>query len=77
MATQTSEILTLSASVSRKVNLGNYESADVFVSLSGLTADTTEQQIDEMLASTGALAFKKLATELNLRCSELKAKGVA
>ena len=66
--------LTLSVSLSRKVNLGNYESADAFVSLSGLTPETTEADIDELLAGAGALAWRKCAEELKTQTAVLKSK---
>lgn len=67
----TSDPLTLTASISRKVNLGNYESAEVFVSLSGLTRDTTEAEVDEMLAGPGAIAWKKLLASVNEKARAL------
>lgn len=56
--------LSISLSVSRKVNLGNYESADAFVSISGVTAETTEEEMDALIAGNGALAFAKIASAL-------------
>lgn len=64
--------LSLSVSVSRKINLGNYESADVFLSVSGVTAQTTEAEVDELLATTGKLAYSKIAAQVNARVGELK-----
>lgn len=63
--------LTLTASISRKVNLGNYESAEVFVSLSGLTRDTTEAEVDAMLEGPGAIAWKKLLAAVNEKARAL------
>ena len=67
-----SEKLELSLSLSRKVNLGNYESADVFVSLSGLTSETTQAEIDELLSGAGALAYRSIADQLKEKVAKMK-----
>lgn len=64
--------LSLSMSISRKVNLGNYESADVFISISGITAETTSEQMDELLEKNGALAYGKLRADLTKKLDEVK-----
>lgn len=66
------EGLSLSLSVSRKINLGNFESADVFFSLSGITAETTDAEIDELLDGNGALAFKKLAARIKEKVDQAR-----
>lgn len=63
--------LTVTASISRKVNLGNYESAEVFVSVSGITLETTEADIDEILAGPGAVAWKKILDAVNHKARKL------
>lgn len=65
MHDNTTPPLSISLSVSRKINLGNYESADAFVSISGVTAETTEAEIDALIEGKGALAFQKIAAALN------------
>lgn len=62
--TDTQTELTLTVSLSRKINLGNYESADVFMSISGLTAHTSAEEIDELIETTGQLAYRKVAAAL-------------
>ena len=66
------EQLSVSISVSRKINLGNYESADAFLSISGVTEETTEAEIDELLDGKGALAFKKLADRMREKVDTLR-----
>ena len=39
----------VAVSLEMKINLGNYESAGVFVSVSGLRVGATEAEIDELL----------------------------
>lgn len=53
----------LSISLSQKVNLGNYQSADAFVSVRGVTEDTTDEDL-ERLMGRGKLAWNKLAGAL-------------
>jgi len=62
---------TVSVSVAMKVNLGNYESADAFISVSGLEAGATEAQIEELL-DTGHLAWGMLTTRLGAKVSEMR-----
>ena len=64
--------LSLSLSLSRKINLGNFESADVFLSLSGITVDTTEAEMDELLDGNGALAFKKLSARIKEKVDQAR-----
>ena len=65
---------TITVSVAAKVNLGNYESADAFVSISGLEAGATEYQIEELL-DTGKLAWSLMTKRLNAKVAEMKGKS--
>ena len=49
----------VSVSASQKVNLGNYESADVFFSLSNIPSGAAEEQIEAAL-ETAELAFNSV-----------------
>lgn len=69
-----SEGLSLSVSVSRKVNLGNYESADFFLSVSGIVPGTTEEEIAALVENEGKIAYRLLAAELNARARGALAK---
>ena len=62
---------TLSISVEMKINLGNYNSASAFVSMSGLTAETTEDDMDRLL-SNGRVAWEKLRADLSAKVTEIK-----
>lgn len=67
--------LSVSISLSRKMNLGNYESADVFISVSGITDETTESEIDDLIEGNGALAYKKIAAALADKCKSVGLVG--
>ena len=64
---------TVAVSVAMKINLGNYESADAFISLSGLEAGATAAEIDELL-DTGKLAWVQMSARLQEKVSELRGK---
>ncbi len=54
---------TISVSMSRKLNLGNYESADCFVSISGVRAGMTADDLSPLMA-TGKVAWEAVRAEL-------------
>ena len=66
--------LSVTVSCSFKANLGNYESADVFLSVSGVTMDTTETQIVEVVEGPGRIAYEHLKRRVYERAQQLKAK---
>ena len=65
--------LSITISLERTLNLGNYNSAKVFISLGGITKDTTEEEMDELLDGQGALAYSKVKTAL---AAKVKANGL-
>ena len=64
--------LTYSASLARHVNLGNFESADCFECISGITIETTQDEIDALLDGPGALAHRAMAARLKDKCAKAK-----
>lgn len=63
---------TITVSLARKINLGNYESADAFVSVSGLKVGATPDEINEILA-VGKLAWPLLESRLAFEIEEFRA----
>lgn len=64
--------LSYSLSLSRKVNLGGFSnSADAFECISGITAETTQEDIDALLSGPGALAYTSLRKALAKKCAEM------
>ena len=66
--------LSLSLSVEMKVNLGNYNSASAFVSMSGVTAETTQEEMDGLLEN-GRVAWEKLRADLSKKVTQLKERA--
>ena len=64
----------VSVSISRKVYLGNYESAEAFVSLSNVPVGAGQDEIDEAL-NTGKLVWEALKPRLIAATRELRAGG--
>lgn len=63
--------LTTTVSVHQKVNIQNYESAEVFVSVSGITMHTTPDEIDDMLEQS-KVAYSKLAGVMKAKVALLR-----
>lgn len=59
-------------SVSMKLNLGNYQSADVFVSLSGVGPETTEADMDDLLQGNITVAYQKCLASVKAKCREIR-----
>lgn len=61
----------VSISADMKVNLGDYNSAGAFVSISGVTAETTEAEMDAALAN-GKIAWDKLRADLGAKVKQIR-----
>ena len=64
----------VSVSIDRKLNLGNYESVGLFVALSGVPVGASDEFIDEML-DTGRKVYDKLRVRLGDLVTEERQKG--
>lgn len=69
-----SEPVKVGVSISRKLNMGNYESADVWISLTGIDANTTEADIQAALAA-GALGYGQLKVAVTEKVQDLRKNG--
>jgi len=68
-------IPTITVSLARKVNLGNFESADVFMSINGITHETTEEDMNALLDGPGAVAFNCIRNRMKEKVAELRANA--
>lgn len=64
----------VSVSLSRKINLGNYESADAFVSLSDVPLGASEADIEEAL-DLGRIIWDAMKPRLIEKTRELREAG--
>lgn len=67
------DALTMSVSLSRKLNLGNYESIDIFVSVSGVTTETTTEEVEQLLGNR--IAWDAVARDLRQKIAEVREKN--
>lgn len=65
------EDLTLSVSLARKVNLGNYNSAEVFVSISGVKPGMGAEDVNNLLAVEGKIVFAAIAEQMKKKVDDL------
>lgn len=64
------EELSTTVSISRKISDGNYGSSELFISLAGVTKDTTEEEMDDTLAQS-KIAYSKVVGNLRLKVASL------
>ena len=62
---------TITVSLTRKVNLGSYESADAFMAISGIEANMTPDEINALL-ETGYLAWDLMGLALADKVNEIR-----
>lgn len=61
----------VSVSVSRKLNLGSYESADIFMAISNIEPGASDEEIEEALA-TGDKAIQVLKKHLAVQIAKVR-----
>lgn len=64
----------VAVSVERKVNLGNYESGSVFMSLANVPVGATPKEIEAALV-TGKITFDVLKDAVNAKAAQIRAEG--
>lgn len=77
MADETPDITPrVAVSVERTVNLGNYENAKVFMSISNLVPGATDEAIEEALETSRA-AYALLKQRVKEQVAEIRSKSAA
>jgi hypothetical protein len=64
---------TITVSMARKINMGNYESADCLVSISGVREGMTADELEPLL-DTGKVAWDLVRAALVEQVQQTKAK---
>ena len=68
------EPLKLTVSLHRKIPMEQYGSAEAFISIQGITEDTTDAEI-ALLIEKGGLGYKAMSEGLNAKIAEFR-KGL-
>lgn len=66
---------TVAVSMSKKINMGNYESADCFVSVSGIRAGMTAEEIAPLL-DTAKIAWDQVKAALAEQVGKTRSEGL-
>ena len=69
------EAISCSVSVSMKLNAGNYESVEFFLSVSNVTAETTEAEIQQLLDGPAQVGFEAIKKRLRERSAAVRGKA--
>ena len=68
------EGLSGSVSISMKVDCGNYESADAFLSISGVTTETTYAELAELMDGKMKITYDALKVRMGEKIKLLREK---
>lgn len=61
----------LAVSIARRINIGNYESVDIFMAVSGVEPGASDAEIEELLV-TGDRAFQLLKKNVGAKVKQIK-----
>ena len=64
----------VAVSISRKINLGDFESVDIWMAISGIEAGATEEEINGLLA-TGDRAFQLLKANMAQKLKTIRTRA--
>ncbi len=64
--------MTISLTVNRKVNLGNYESAELYMSVKDVHPGATEEEVRAMVEETGGAVFSVVMESLGKQLKAIR-----
>lgn len=68
---------TISVSITRKINIGNFESIDIFVSLNSLEIGSTDETIQMLLDGVGERMYEAIRQRIVEKTAEIRNRGQA
>lgn len=71
MSHETPDKPRVAVGLSMKVNLGNYQSAEINLHVSGLTEDATPEEVAALLDGPGRIAFDAARDRLRTKVNEV------